>query len=87
MNSVIDLMFLQLTLPEFNNHMIYPEWRLSSDHTLLTVNITIFEEHIQTTKHTIIKNSKEEKNFLAKLIESIKVLIWNTYQTMKILNE
>jgi len=54
--------------------MIYSKWRLLSDHVLLTVNITIFEEHIQTTKYTIIKNSEEEKNFLVKFIESIKVL-------------
>jgi len=34
----------------------------------------IIEKHIQTKKHIIIKNSKEEKNFLAELIESIKGL-------------
>jgi len=44
------------------------------DHTLLTVNIVVFKEHIQTKTCTIVKNSEEEKNFLAKLINSIKSL-------------
>jgi len=34
----------------------------------------IIEEHIQIKKCTVVKNSKEEKNFLAELIESIKGL-------------
>jgi len=54
--------------------MIFPECRLPSDHTLLTINTTIIKEHIQTKKHIIMKNSEEEKNFLAKLIEFIKGL-------------
>ena len=75
LNSVIDLIFLQPTSSEFNNHTIHPEWRLLSDHTLLTIDIAIIEEHIQTKKHTIVKNSEEEeKNFLAGFIESIKEL-------------
>ena len=32
------------------------------------------EKHIQTKKHIIVKNSKEEKNFLAEFIESVKEL-------------
>ena len=54
--------------------MICLEWRLLSDHTPLTVDIVIIEKHIQTKKYIIIKNSKEENNFLAKLIEFIKGL-------------
>jgi len=52
--------------------MIHPEKRLLSDCTLLTVNIVIIVEHIQTKKHIIVKNSKKEKNFIAELIEAIK---------------
>jgi len=73
-NSVIDLIFFQQNSSELDNHTVHPEWRLLSDHAPLTVNIVIFEKHIQTKKHTIIKNSKEKKNFLTELIESFKGL-------------
>ena len=46
---------------------------MSSDHTPLMVNILIFEEHIQTRKQTIIKNSKEMR-FITKIIKSVKRL-------------
>jgi len=70
-NSVIDLMFLYQNLSKLDNHMIHPEWRLLSDYMLLTVNIAIIKEHIQTKKCTIIKNSKEERNFITELIIKI----------------
>jgi len=46
-NLTIDLIFLQPTLNEFDNHVIYLEWRLSSGHIPLTVKISILEKHIQ----------------------------------------
>ena len=73
-NLVIDLMFLHSNSSELNNHMIHPEWRLSSDHMPLMVNIAIIKEYIQIKKCIIVKNSKEEKNFINKLIEIIKCL-------------
>ena len=74
LNLVIDLMFFQPNSSELKNHMTHPKWRLSSDHAPLTVEIVIIEEYVQTKKHTIVKNSKEEKKFLAKLIETIREL-------------
>ena len=49
-NSVINLMFLRPESLEHNNYTIYPDWRLTSDHTPLTINISIFEKHIRTRK-------------------------------------
>ena len=79
-NLIIDLMFFRSNLSELDNHTIYPKWRLSSDHVLLTVNIVIIEEHIQTKKCAIVKNSEEEMNFIIELIEIIKGL--NTEQIL-----
>jgi len=59
-NSVIDLMFLCCRSSEMNNHSIYPEWQLISDYAPLTIVIPIVKEHINTRKHTIVKNSKKE---------------------------
>ena len=73
-NSIIDLMFLQPNSSELDNHLIHPDWRLSSDYVPLTVDISIFKEHIPTKKHTIVKNSKEVKNFIIELIETVKSL-------------
>ena len=76
-DSVINLIFLRPMLEEFNNHSILPDWRLFSDHALLIVKILIFEEDIQTRKHTIVKKSKEEYNFVVDIMNLIKGLNTN----------
>lgn len=65
--------------------MIHPDWRLLLDYVLLTVNIMIIKEYVQTRKHTIVKNSREENKFLAELIESIKGLNMEHISSKKIL--
>ena len=45
-NSVLDLVFLHLFFPVFNLHCIHPEWRLSSDHTSITIDVSIQKERI-----------------------------------------
>jgi len=60
---------------------------LLSDHILLTINIVIIEEHVQTRKYAIVKNSREENKFLAELIESIKDLNMKHISSKEILEQ
>ena len=87
LNLVINLMFLRLDLSEFDNHTIYLEWRLLSDYALLTINIEIIKEHIQTRKHTLVKKSKEEVNFITKLIRVITRLNMENIPSKEILEQ
>ena len=48
LNSVLDLVFLCPNSPEHDNHCIYLDWRLISDHASITIDISILKEHIQT---------------------------------------
>ena len=60
-------MFLCQNSEELNNHHILSKlWGLS-DHTSLLVYIIIKEKIIQEKRLAIIKNSKEEKEFVNKL--------------------
>ena len=82
---VIDFIFLRPNSSEYNNHSIYLEWHLTSDYILLTMNIAVPEENIQTKKHTIVKNRKEEDNFIIELIKAIKRLNTEDIQRKKVL--
>jgi len=63
-NLVIDLMFLCSRSSELNCHLIHPSWRLTSDHTPLTVTILIEEEYVMTSKFSLSKDSEEEEKFI-----------------------
>ena len=47
----------------------------------------IIEEHIQTRKYTMVKNSKEEENFVAKLIRAIKRLSIENIPSKEVLEQ
>jgi len=78
-------MFFRLESLKHNNHSIHPDWRLISDYIPFTINISIFEEHIQTRKQTLVKNRKEEENFMKELSEAIKRLNMNNIQNIEVL--
>ena len=69
-NSVLDLVFLQSVSPELNNHYIHPSWRLTFDHTLITINISILEEQVHIKKQSLIKDSKRNSTSLTNLFIS-----------------
>jgi len=67
-NSVLNLIFTWPSSTEFNWHHIHPDWRLSSDHTPITVDIPIRDEDIPTKQRSLIKGSDEENRFIEDLI-------------------
>jgi len=73
-NSVIDLMFLWNGSSELDNHFILPDSHLSSDHTPLSIDISIFEEIINMSKLTITPKSKQETEFIKDIISNFKML-------------
>jgi len=86
-NLVLDLVFLQPFSLKFNHHHIYPDWRLLSNHALITVNITISEECISTKWWSLIKGSDEENWFIEDLIQFIKNLNTTSIQNSESLEE
>jgi len=80
-------MFLRPELLEYNNHTIHSNLRLTSDHAPFTVNISIFEEYIQTRRCTLVKNGKEENKFINELIEAIKEMNTKNICNKNILNQ
>jgi len=80
-------MFLRPGFLEHDNHTIHPDWRLTLDYVLLTVDISIFEKHIQTRKCILVKNSKKEDNFINNLIEAIKGINTENIQSKEVLDQ
>ena len=68
---MINFIFLQNNSSEINNYLILLDLRSSSDHASLTVDIIINKEFIQDKQCTIIKNSKEDNDFIKKLKNAI----------------
>jgi len=67
-------MFLCSGSNELNNHLIHPDWHLSSDHVSLTISIPIAEKNIISSRLSILKNSKEEATFVKEATVIIKNL-------------
>ena len=86
-NSVLDLVFLCLSFPEFNCHIIHPDWRLSSDYTLITVDISIYKERISHTRQLLVKEGDEGKKFIKSIIQVIKNLNISYVHNTDILEE
>ena len=80
-------MFLRPGFLEYDNHTIYPNWRLTSDYTSLIVDISIFEKYIQTRKYMLAKNSEKEDNFINDLIEAIKGINTENIQSKEVLDQ
>ena len=70
---VIDLIFLHINSEKFNNHQISHDLRSLSDHIPLLISIIIKKEFVQEKEQNIVKNVKDEKEF----IKELKVQISN----------
>ena len=73
-NSTIDLIFLRYGSTELNQHFIHPDWQLTSDHTPLSITISIVNEIISTSKLSIQPNSEQESAFIEEVISAFKNL-------------
>jgi len=86
-NSVLNLVFLCPSFPKFNHHVIHSDWRLSSDHALITVNILIWEKRTSHTRQSIVKRSDEEKLFIKSIVKVIKNLNTSYIQNLDALKK
>jgi len=79
---MIDLIFLHSRLSKLNNHAIHLDWRLTSNHALLTVTIPIIEEFVQTSKLLLPKKSEEKEAFIKEVFSII-----SSINTSNLLNQ
>jgi len=73
-NSIIDLMFLWYGSDETDHHLIYLEWRLTSDHAPLTISVPIIDEVVNTSRLSIQRNGKQEVAFVEEVTSIFKNL-------------
>ena len=85
-NSVIDLMFLCCGSTELDRHFILPNYRLSSDHAPLTIDIPIGDEIVQSTKLSVVPGSNQEKDFIIDIISNLQVLDTSNIDSVDNLN-
>ena len=86
-NSVIDLMFLQYGSLELDQHSILSDFWLSSDHTLLSIDIPIFKEIIQTSKLSLAPKSDQESAFIEDIILNFKIMDMSNIEDMEKLEQ
>ena len=79
-------MFLRNSSPELDSHLIFPEIRLSLDHTPLSVEIPIIEEIFPSLEFTIYPNSNHKKAFIDEVILNFKTLNTNDMDEVDKLN-
>ena len=60
-NFIIDLMLLGPNSSEIDNHTIHSDLQYSSNHALLTVNISIIKEFVPDKQCTIIKKQQRRR--------------------------
>ena len=71
-NSVIDLIFLRYGSLKLDQHLIHPDFQLSSDYAPLSINIPISKEDIQTFKLSLAPKSDQETTFIEDIILNFK---------------
>ena len=86
-NLVLDLVFLRPSSPEFNHHHIHPNWRLSSNHAPITVDITIRKETLLLIQWMFAKGSNEEKHFVNSIAHAIKNVNMTSIQNAETLEK
>ena len=86
-NSVLDLVFLYPSSLEFNQHCIYPNWRMLSDHAPITIKVSICKERILLLWCLLTKGSNEKKQFIEDIILIIKNLNTSSIPNAETLKE
>jgi len=85
-NSVIDLVFLLSDNRGFGQHILYPDIHKLSDYVPLIVEVGIIETNIDLSFRSISKDSGEEENFIASLINGFSIRMTGAPDSRRILS-